>query len=67
MKEILIEGIRHALSEIGVQDAATRNIQIEKPADEKFGDASSNIAMTLARDLKKNPRQIATDILSKLS
>jgi arginyl-tRNA synthetase len=67
MKEILIEGIRHALSEIGVQDAATRDIQIEKPADEKFGDASSNIAMTLARDLKKNPRQIATDILSKLS
>ncbi|NTW49184.1 MAG: arginine--tRNA ligase [Chlorobiales bacterium] len=67
MKEILINGIRHALSEIGVQDAATRDIQIEKPADEKFGDASSNVAMALARELKKNPRQIATDIISKLS
>ncbi|MDW8438317.1 MAG: arginine--tRNA ligase [Chloroherpetonaceae bacterium] len=63
MKDILISEIRRALAEIGVEP--TREIVIEKPSDEKFGDASSNVAMTLARELKKNPRQIAQDLVAK--
>ncbi|KER10305.1 MAG: arginyl-tRNA synthetase [[Candidatus Thermochlorobacteriaceae] bacterium GBChlB] len=64
MKDLLISGIQTALRDIGVND--TREIHIEKPADEKFGDASTNIAMVLAKELKKNPRQIAADIVAKL-
>ncbi len=63
MKEILIAEIRKALVEVGAEP--TREIVIEKPSDEKFGDASSNVAMTLAKELKKNPRQIAQELVSK--
>ncbi len=63
MKEILIAEIRKALAEVGAEP--TREIVIEKPNDEKFGDASSNVALTLAKELKKNPRQIAQELVSK--
>ncbi len=63
MKAILIAEIRRALAEVGVEP--TREIVIEKPSEEKFGDASSNIAMTLAKELRKNPRQIAQELVSK--
>ena len=63
MKEILVAEIRKALAEVGAEP--TREIMIEKPNDEKFGDASSNVAMTLAKELKKNPRQIAQELVSK--
>ncbi|MBD3226155.1 MAG: arginine--tRNA ligase [Caldithrix sp.] len=38
------------------------DIILEKPKDEKFGDYASNLAMQLARHLRKNPRQIAEEI-----
>ncbi len=64
MKTLLVSGIQSALNELGID--TSRDILIEKPADERFGDASTNIAMVLARELKKNPRQIAADIVSRL-
>ncbi|MFQ3598982.1 MAG: arginine--tRNA ligase [Chloroherpetonaceae bacterium] len=63
MKDLLIAEIKKALAEVGAEP--TREIIIEKPNDEKFGDASSNVAMTLAKELKKNPRQIAQELVSK--
>lgn len=52
MKTLLISGIQSALNDLGV--SAHRDILIEKPADERFGDASTNIAMVLARAEKKS-------------
>lgn len=63
MKNLLIAEIKKALAEVGVEPS--REIVIEKPNDEKFGDASSNVAMTLAKELKKNPRQIAQELVAK--
>ncbi|MGQ9806325.1 MAG: arginine--tRNA ligase [Chlorobiales bacterium] len=63
MKNLLISEIKKALAEFGVEPS--REILIEKPNDEKFGDASSNVAMTLAKELKKNPRQIAQELVAK--
>ena len=40
------------------------DVVIEKPKDEKLGDFSTNIAMTLARSEKKNPKLIA-DIICR--
>lgn len=37
-------------------------ILLQRPKEEKFGDYSSNIAMQLARQLKKSPLQIAEEI-----
>jgi arginyl-tRNA synthetase len=63
MKDLLIAEIKKALAEVGAEPSC--EILIEKPNDDKFGDASSNVAMTLAKELKKNPRQIAQELVSK--
>lgn len=41
-------------------------IKIEKPREASHGDAATNIAMQLAKPLRKNPRQIASEIVDSL-
>lgn len=38
-----------------------------RPEREAFGDYSSNVAMILAREIKKNPRDLAEDLKNKLA
>lgn len=56
-----------ALKDQGVlaTDLAT-NIQIEHTRDSSHGDFASNIALTLAKPAKKNPRQIAEALIEAL-
>jgi arginyl-tRNA synthetase len=37
-----------------------------RPCDPKFGDYQSNALMSLAKQLKMNPRQLATEVVAKL-
>lgn len=57
--EILIE----SLNKLGVQ---SDSILLENPKNSDFGDLSTNLAMQLAKELKKPPRAIAQDIISNL-
>lgn len=65
MQEYLIHVIREALKACGIDTA--QSVTIEKPANRNFGDFSTNIALVLARECRKNPRQLAGEISSKLS
>ncbi|WP_415518374.1 MAG: arginine--tRNA ligase [Desulfovibrio aminophilus] len=40
---------------------------IEPPKDRRFGDLSANVAMMLAAQAKKNPRQVAEEIRAELA
>ncbi len=40
--------------------------QLDPPKDKQFGDMACNVAMLLAKDLKKNPRQVAEEIRAKV-
>jgi arginyl-tRNA synthetase len=42
------------------------NFTFEKPKNEDHGDLSSNVAMILSKQLKRNPRSIAEEIISNL-
>lgn len=42
------------------------NFVVEPPSDEKLGDYASNAALQLSKILKKNPRQIAQEIVDGL-
>jgi arginyl-tRNA synthetase len=42
------------------------NIHLEQTSDEKFGDFASNVAMTLSKEEKKNPREVAQAIIDNL-
>ncbi|MGB4468078.1 MAG: arginine--tRNA ligase [Azovibrio sp.] len=46
--------------------AADTPIQLERPRDPGHGDFATNLAMQLARALKKNPREIAQRLLAEL-
>ncbi|MCB2203597.1 arginine--tRNA ligase [bacterium] len=65
MKDYLKRSIETALSALGI-DPSEADIQFEKPKVAEHGDLSSNIAMTLARVAKKNPRQIAQELVDTL-
>ena len=40
---------------------------LEPPANAEFGDLATNVAMTLAKAAKRNPREIAEDIVGRIA
>jgi len=66
MEQYLQQIIRDALAKVGVSKEDIPSIKIETPKDASHGDAATNIAMLLAKTLKKNPRKIAADIVENL-
>lgn len=55
--------IKEALSSIGVEDAP---VTLERPKSPEHGDVACTTAMQLARQLKKNPREIAASLVEAL-
>jgi arginyl-tRNA synthetase len=47
-------------------DAAGAEIQLERPKNRQHGDFSSNLAMTLAKPLRQNPRAIAERLIKAM-
>jgi arginyl-tRNA synthetase len=43
-----------------------KDFVIDQPKDNKFGDLSANVAMVISKELKKNPREIAKNLLDNL-
>jgi arginyl-tRNA synthetase len=62
-----LEAIRSALEsllkEMGVADPV---VSLERPRDPDHGDLATSVAMTLAKRLRRPPRQIAEEIASRL-
>ncbi len=58
--------IKQTLREAIVELALGKEFTVEHPADEKMGDYSTNIAMVLAKELQRNPRELAVDLVGKL-
>ena len=64
MQEFFRPLIHSALCSAGI--TTDKSIQIEQPADKKFGDFSTNIALLAARECKRNPRELAQTIIEHL-
>ncbi|HEX5476470.1 MAG TPA: arginine--tRNA ligase, partial [Burkholderiales bacterium] len=60
-KRILEEGARQ------VAPGASVEIQLERPKNPQHGDLSSNAAMQLAKQLKRNPRELAQEFLQAIA
>ncbi|MBX5319121.1 MULTISPECIES: arginine--tRNA ligase [Staphylococcus] len=65
VKQTLIEEIEASIKKAGLAEDIPE-IKIEIPKDTKNGDYSSNIAMVLTKIAKRNPREIAQDIVDHL-
>ncbi|MFN1835693.1 arginine--tRNA ligase [Balneola sp. MJW-20] len=64
MNDYLIQIIKDALTQFDLE--STPDIRIEEPNLPEHGDASSNVAMMLAKPLRNNPRAIAQQIVDAL-
>ncbi|MCS7053516.1 MAG: arginine--tRNA ligase [Ignavibacterium sp.] len=64
MKEYLISVFKEL--ETQIPELKETQLIFEIPKSELHGDLSTNIAMQLAKKLRKNPREVANDILSKI-
>jgi arginyl-tRNA synthetase len=65
VKSQLTTLIRQALASVA-PDATELPIHLERPRDPTHGDFATNLAMQLAKVLKKNPREIANQLLAEL-
>ncbi|SHH29358.1 arginine--tRNA ligase [Massilia sp. CF038] len=55
-----------ALAPIVAGSGLTPNVVLERPRDPSHGDIACNIAMQLAKQLKMNPRELATQVVAAL-
>jgi arginyl-tRNA synthetase len=60
----LRETVAATLPDLAPADLAS--VQVKPCPDPKFGDYQCNALMSLAKSLKKNPRQLASDVLANL-
>ena len=66
LQALLSTACQSLLADAGAADAAPAAVHIENTRDPAHGDFATNLAMTLARPLKRNPRQIAEDLVARL-
>jgi len=65
MKEYLSERFQKAVKALGYVDGLRP--EFEKPRVPEHGDLTTNVAMVLAKNLKRNARQVAADIVSRVN
>ena len=65
MKEKLIQVVKNALIKMKVTDVT--NIEVSKSNTKENGDYSTNVAMKLAKVLRKNPMEIASSIKDNIT
>jgi arginyl-tRNA synthetase len=65
IRDALTDALRAALAELGV--AAPDEIALERPARREHGDWSSNVALATAKQLGRNPRELAHDVAERLT
>ena len=65
LKQALTELIQQAVAIIA-PDQANATITLERPKQAQHGDYACNIAMQLAKALKRNPREVAKDLIGDL-
>jgi arginyl-tRNA synthetase len=65
-KQEIIALFNAALAPILDGSGVTANVVLERPRDASHGDVACNIAMQLAKQLKMNPRELATKVVAAL-
>lgn len=63
MEKILKTLLLQSLDTLGITD---HYVEIEFPKEEKFGDLSTPIAMSLAKKLKRSPKEIAKNLVENI-
>lgn len=63
IKEQIVLCLQQALRELDISDVV---VEIEQPKDTEHGDFSSNVALIVGKALKRNPRELAEEIVENI-
>ena len=63
--DLIRDELTRAARELGAPDTVAP--VLERPRDPSFGEWTTNVAMTLAKPLKRKPQEIALDIIGKMN
>src|ERR1051325_1842231 len=66
LHKLLEERVQSAVAAV-LPDANLSVVQVRPTADPKFGDYQCNALMSLAKERKRNPRQLAEEVLKHLN
>lgn len=64
MKDTLLKAIKDVLGEFGIENPS---VVLSYPEDISFGEFTTNVAMVYAKELGKNPKELAEEICERLS
>ena len=64
MKDTLVGAIKDVLGEFGIENP---KVVLSYPEELSFGEFTTNVAMAYAKELGKNPKELAEEICEKLS
>jgi arginyl-tRNA synthetase len=67
VKQTIRESIVSALGEMGILPEGDMEIDLSVPKQKDHGDLSTNIALTMASKTRRNPRQLAQELLRHLN
>jgi len=62
--EMIRDELTRAARDVGAPDPI--NPVLERPRDPSFGEWTTNLAMTLAKPLKRKPQEIATELIGRM-
>lgn len=62
----LLDAFIASLEKLGLSSSKEK-LRFEQPKNEQFGDFATSIALSLSKELKRNPREIAQNIVDNLS
>ncbi|MBN2105434.1 arginine--tRNA ligase [bacterium] len=65
VKDKIIKAIQHALDSLQIFSDDFMPIDLSPPKQKEHGDLATNIAMILASKVKKNPRQLAQELITR--
>jgi arginyl-tRNA synthetase len=63
--DLIRDELTRAARELGAPDSVAP--VLERPRDPSFGEWTTNLAMTLAKPLRRKPQEIATDIIGRMN
>ena len=66
VRDILIESVRDALADLGVEPPPS-TVQLERPATPEHGDWSTNVALASAKAAGRNPRELGMALADALN
>ena len=67
IQDEIVKLVKEALKELGLENYLAEELYLDIPAEGRFGDFSTNVALRLSKALNKSPRDIAVNLIEGIN